>query len=394
MISQRQLFLHHLAQTSDSPMLLEIEKAEGIYLYDIYGKRYLDLISGISVSNVGHRHPKVLEAIRQQMDKYLYLMVYGEYIQSPQVLLAKKLSQLMPEGLDNVYFMNSGSESIEGAMKLAKRYTGRKEIICFSNAYHGSTQGALSLIGSEEMKSPFTPLLPGIKSLPFNNVEALANINSNTACVVAEMVQGEAGIIPGTQQFISALRKRCTETGALLVADEIQSGFGRSGSLWAFEQYGIVPDIVCIAKAMGGGMPLGAFVASKQVMSSLTHHPVLGHISTFGGHPVSCAAALAAIEVLEEENLVFKAGQKAALFSQLLKHPKIKELRAAGLMMALELGSEELNKKVILSCIEKGLITDWFLFCQSAMRIAPPLTIGEEEIKEACNIILSALDAA
>jgi len=391
MLTQRQLFYNHLAQTSETPLALEIERAEGIYLFDVSGKSYMDLISGISVSNVGHRHPKVISAIQNQLEKYLHLMVYGEYIQSPQVKLAKLLSDQLPEKLNSVYFVNSGGEAIEGAMKLAKRYTGRTEIISFKNAYHGSTHGSLSLMGNEEFKNAYRPLLPDIKQLAFNNINDLQNITTKTAAVFIETIQAEAGMVMPEGDFLEQLQIRCNKVGALLVADEIQCGFGRTGKLFAFEHYNFIPDILCLAKGMGGGMPIGAFIASKMLMHSLTNNPVLGHITTFGGHPVCCAASLATLNVLLDDKLIEQIEQKEKLFRALLKHPLIKSIKGKGLLLAIEFENFEQNKKIIDNCILKGIITDWFLFQPSAMRIAPPLTITEKQITEACNIILSCI---
>lgn len=391
MLTQRQLFFNHLAQTSDSPLALEIVKAEGVYLTDVSGKRYMDLISGISVSNVGHRHPKVLAAIQNQLDKYLHLMVYGEYIQSPQVQLAKLLSDHLPENLNSVYFVNSGSEAIEGAMKLTKRFTGRTEIISFKNGYHGSTHGSLSIMGNEEFKNSFRPLLPGIRQIEYNNSNDLKFITDQTAGVIVETIQGEAGAIVPQFDFLKDLRERCTEMGAILVADEVQCGFGRTGKLFAFEQYNFIPDILCLAKGMGGGMPIGAFIASKEMMHSLTSKPSLGHITTFGGHPVCCAASAASLKILLDENLIEKVENKEKLVRSLLKHPRIKSIKGKGLLLAIEFESYEQNKKIIDKCIEKGVITDWFLFNSNSMRIAPPLTITEEEITTACQIILECI---
>lgn len=392
MLTNRQLFLNNLAQTSDAPLALEITFADGIYLHDSTGKKYIDLISGISVSNTGHRHPHVVKAIKDQVDKYLHLMVYGEYIQSSQVKLAAKLASLLPEKLNNCYFVNSGSEAVEGALKLAKRYTGRKKIIAFKNAYHGSTHGALSIIGNESYQIPFAPLLPEIEHLEFNSIADLDAITNQTACVIVEPVQGEAGIITGTQAFLSALRKRCTETETLLIFDEIQTGLGRTGCMFAFENYKITPDILLLAKGLGGGMPIGAFISSYEIMQTLTFNPVLGHITTFGGHPVSCAAALANMEVILEEKLIESVERKSKLFfNELSKCKYIKEIREAGLMIALQLDDFSHVKKTIDHCIEKGLITDWFLFNDSSIRIAPPLTISNEQIIESCEIIIGAL---
>lgn len=392
MLSQRDLFYNHVAQTSETPLALEIERAEGIYLYDTSGKQYMDLISGISVSNIGHRHPRVIQAIKEQLDKYMHLMVYGEYIQSPQVQLAKRLSKNLPEQLNAVYFVNSGSEAIEGAMKLAKRFTARTQIISFKNAYHGSTQGSLSVMGNEEFKNAFRPLLPDTLQIEYNNQEQLAAITERTACVIVETIQGEAGAVLPQNNFLKKLRQRCNETGTLLIADEIQCGFGRTGKLFAFEHFDFVPDILCIAKGMGGGMPIGAFISSKKIMHSLTHNPVLGHITTFGGHPVSCAAALATLNVIIDEKLFDDVLHKEQLFRKLLVHKKIKAIQGKGLLLSVVFDSYEQNKSIIDKCIEKGVITDWFLFNAHSMRIAPPLTITMEEIKKACSIILSALD--
>ena len=393
MLTDRQLFLNNLAQTSDAPLALEITKAEGVYLYDISGKKYMDLISGISVSNTGHRHPKVVQAIKDQADNYLHLMVYGEYIQSPQVKLAGALAELLPEKLNNCYFVNSGSEAVEGALKLAKRYTGRRKIVAFRQAYHGSTHGALSVIGDENYQKPFGPLLPDIEHIEFNSIDELKVITSETACVIVEPVQGEAGIIIGAQDFLTALRKRCDETGTLLIFDEIQTGMGRTGTMFAFEKYNIIPDILLLAKGLGGGMPLGAFISSREIMQTLTHNPVLGHITTFGGHPVSCAAALANLGVIINEKLIENVHYKSDLFvQQLSKSQFIRQIRVAGLMIALQLDNYAHVKRVIDRCIENGIIIDWFLFNDSSIRIAPPLTINEDQIKEACRVILEALE--
>ncbi len=393
MISDRQLFLTNLAQTSDSPLALEITKAKGIYLHDASGKKYMDLISGISVSNTGHRHPAIVKAIKKQADLYLHLMVYGEYIQSPQVKLAAVLAGLLPEKLNNCYFVNSGSEAVEGALKLAKRFTGRKKIVAFKNAYHGSTHGALSVMGNESYQIPFGPLLPDVQHINFNSIVDLRVITLETACVIVEPVQGEAGIIPATQEFLSTLRKRCNETGTLLIFDEIQTGMGRTGFMFAFEKYQVIPDILLLAKGLGGGMPIGAFISSREIMSTLTVNPVLGHITTFGGHPVSCAAALANIEVLKSEKLIESVEAKSGQFLELLsKSPSIKQIRASGLMIALQLDNFAHVKKVIDICIEQGVIIDWFLFNDSSIRIAPPLSISKTQISKACKVILLALE--
>ncbi len=389
-MTNRQLFFSNLAQTSDFPLALEIERAEGVYLYGKNGQRYTDFISGIAVSNVGHRHPKVLQAIQNQLDKYLHLMVYGEYIEAPQVQLAAALAQTVPS-LDNVYFTNSGTEAIEGAMKLAKRFTGRSEFVSCFNAYHGASQGALSLAGAEFFKQNFRPLLPGIKHIEHGLMADLQKISCRTAAVVIEVIAGEAGVRVPTVAYHQALRQRCNEVGALLIYDEIQTGFGRTGSFWAFEQFGTTPDILVAAKGMGGGMPIGAFMSSKAIMSVFKENPILGHITTFGGHPVSCAASLATLNVIRDENLAQSANDKGQLIKQLLVHDKIKEVRGSGLMLAAEFEDFEILKPIIDKAIERGVITDWFLFCDNAMRIAPPLTITEAEINTACEVILEVL---
>ncbi|HSA04205.1 MAG TPA: aspartate aminotransferase family protein [Tenuifilaceae bacterium] len=393
MLSRRQLFLNHVAQTSDSPLMLEVERAEGVYLFGPNGEKHFDLISGVSVSNVGHSHHKVVDAVKQQVDKYMHLMVYGEFIQNPQVQLATKLASLLPKSLDSVYFLNSGSEAIEGAMKLAKRYTGRTEIISFKNAYHGSTQGSLSIMGGETFKQAFRPLLPDVRHLDYNNTEQLNQITSKTACVIVEPIQGEAGVVLPKDNFLSQLRERCSKVDALLVFDEIQTGLGRTGKMFAFENYNVTPDILVLAKALGGGMPLGAFIASKEIMWSLTNNPVLGHITTFGGHPVSCTAALASINVIIDENLVDSVNKKEKIFREILeKHPLVKEVRSKGLLMAVELGSFDKMLDLVKFGVKNGFITDWFLFCDTSFRISPPLTITEEECRLAAELIVKGLD--
>ncbi len=390
-LNQRELFFRHVAQTSAAPLGLEIVKAEGSILYDVHGKKYIDLIGGISVANVGHRHPKVTEAIKKQIDAYLHIMVYGEFIETPQVQYAKLLTDHLPSSLNSVYFTNSGAEAVEGSMKLAKRVTNRTQIMAFNNSYHGSTQGALSIIGSEYWRSAFRPLLPGIIHHDFGSFDALDEITEQTACVTAEAVQAEAGIIAPSVSWMKSLRKRCTERGALLILDEVQTGFGRTGKLWGFEHFDIIPDILILGKALGGGMPLGAFIAGKHIMDALTDNPVLGHITTFGGHPVCCAGGMAAMNVLLEEEMVRNVIQKEALFKSLLVHDKIKEVRSFGLWLAVEFDSFENNKKVIDACIQKGVLTDWFLFGPNSLRISPPLTISDEHIEKSCNTILNAI---
>lgn len=391
-MNNRQLFLSHLAQTTDFPLLIEVEKAEGIYLFGPNGEKYTDLISGIGVSNVGHRHPKVIAAIQSQLDKYLHLMVYGEYVQTPQTLLAKALCDTLPPQLDNVYLVNSGSEAVEGALKLAKRYTNRREIISCVNAYHGSSHGSLSVGGNEVFKRAYRPLLPGISHIQYGEPSDLGKITGETAAVILETIQGEAGIRVAEKDYFLALRKKCNETGTLLILDEIQAGFGRTGKFWAFEHFGIVPDILVCAKGMGGGMPIGAFIANKEVMEVFKNNPLLGHITTFGGHPVSAAASLATVQILQEEKLIEEVEIKAEIFKSLLIHPKIKSIRSKGLMMAVEFESFEVLKPIIDRAIELGVITDWFLFCDDSMRIAPPLVITETQIQEACQMILKAIE--
>lgn len=388
----RHLFTKYLAPTSDAPMLLDIERADGIYLYSTDGKRYADLISGIGVSNCGHGNTHIIKAITTQTEKHLHLMVYGEYVQKPQVLLAERLCSLLPKSLNTVYFVNSGSEAIEGAIKLAKRTTGRHQIIAAKNAYHGSTQGALSLMDKEYYTAAYRPLLPNVSFIEYNDIQSLDAITDATACVVLETIQGEAGYIAPQQDFLLRLRQKCNETGTLLILDEIQCGMGRTGKWFAFEQYGIEPDILVLAKALGAGMPLGAFIANRTLMDNLAQNPVLGHITTFGGHPVCCAAALAGIEFLNDSDLIPQVVQKSRLFKQLLQHPVIKSISGTGLMLGLDLGDETFNKAVISRCISKGVITDWFLHCGHKMRIAPPLIITTEQIEEVCRIIIEAIN--
>lgn len=391
-MNQRELFLRHVAQTSSAPLALEIVKADCCTLYDAGGKEYIDLIGGISVANVGHRHPKVMEAIQKQLDAYLHIMVYGEFVEAPQVQYAKMLTDHLPASLNSVYFTNSGAEAVEGAMKLAKRVTGRTQIIAFNNSYHGSTQGALSVMGDEYWRNAYRPLLPDVLHLEYNSFESLNEITAQTACVIAETVQAEAGIIAPEKEWIQALRKKCTETGTLLILDEIQTGFGRTGKLWGFEHFDIVPDVLLLGKALGGGMPLGAFIAGKNLLDTFTENPVLGHITTFGGHPVCCAAGMAALKALLEEGWIDTVKSKEELFRSLLIHPDIKAVRSFGLWMAVEFDSFETNKKVIDTCIANGLLTDWFLFAPGCLRISPPLLIAEKQIEKAAGIILQSLN--
>ncbi|MBQ2008654.1 MAG: aspartate aminotransferase family protein [Alistipes sp.] len=392
----RKQFLRHVAQTSPAPQLIEVARAEGVYFYTPEGKRYYDLISGVSVNNVGHGNAAVVEAVQRQVADYMHIMVYGEMVERPQVEYARLLAETLSEPLDTVYFLNSGAEAVEGALKLAKRYTARTEMISMRRAYHGSTHGAMSMMGApegEEWKNAFRPLLPDTKAIRFNCVEDLELITTRTACVLCEPVQGEAGVRPPEAGYLQALRKRCDEVGALLIFDEIQMGMGRSGEMFAMQKYGVVPDIVCLAKAFGGGMPLGAFISSQKIMSTLTHDPVLGHITTFGGHPVCCAAGLAAMRYLIDNQVVEDVERKGAMYESLLQnHPAVKEIRRSGLLLAVELGESEKLYKIMDHFIEEGILSDWFLFCDTAFRISPPLVISDDEIRDSVRIIRRCLD--
>ena len=392
----RKQFLRHVAQTSPAPQLIEVARAEGVFFYTPEGKPYYDLISGVSVSNVGHGNRAVVEAVQRQAADYMHIMVYGEMVERPQVEFARLLAETLPEPLDSVYFLNSGAEAVEGALKLAKRYTARSEMISMRRAYHGSTHGAMSMMGApegEEWKNAFRPLLPDTKAIRFNCEEDLQLITERTACVMCEPIQGEAGVHPPKDGYLQALRRRCDEVGALLIFDEIQVGMGRSGEMFAMKKYGVTPDIVCLAKALGGGMPLGAFVSSQKIMSTLTHDPVLGHITTFGGHPVCCAAGLAAMKYLQENKIVEDVERKGALYEELLgDHPAVQEIRRAGLLMAVELGASEKLYRLMELFIEEGILSDWFLFCDTAFRISPPLVISDDEIRDSVRIIRGCLD--
>lgn len=394
MLTNRQLFLLHLGQTSDEPLMLEIVKAEGVYMFGPSGEKYIDLISGVSVSNVGHRHPRVTSAIKEQIDSYLHLMVYGEMIQSPQVRYAELLASVLPSSLQTCFFVNSGSEAVEGAMKLAKKFTGRSRIIYFENSYHGSTHGALSIQGSNKYKNSFSPLLPDTIQIPFNETSSLSAINDKTAAVIIEPVQAEAGVLFPREGFLEEIRNRCSETGALLVFDEVQTGFGRLGHMFAINRFNVIPDILILAKALGGGMPLGAFIASGVIMSALASHPALGHITTFGGHPVSSAAGLASLKVIIEEDLASSCAVKSDIFRRELKHPLINKIRGEGLLLAIELSDPGYVRYVIRHAPSYGIVLDYFLFCDDAFRIAPPLIISEQEIKDACSKVISLLDDA
>lgn len=387
-----EVFLTHLAQTTPFPFLIPIERAEGIYLYEPGGKRYIDLISGVGVSNIGHQHPKVIQAIKNQVDKHLHVMVYGEYIQSAPNLLAKKLTSLLPPSLNSCYFVNSGTEANEGALKLAKRATGRTGIISCKKSYHGSTHGSLSVSGNETKKNVFRPLLPDVRFIEFGNMDDLSFINNKIACVIMETIQGDAGVRIPTKAYMKDLRKKCDETGTLLILDEIQCGMGRAGSLFAFEQFDIIPDILTIGKAFGGGLPIGAFIANQTLMNLLTHDPMLGHITTFGGNPVCCASALATLEIFQEEKIVEQVEAKGKLFEKYLTHPSIKEIRRIGLFFAIDFESEEKVKRIVENALAMGAVCFWFLSCPNSFRIAPPLTITEEEIKLSCEILLAAIE--
>lgn len=391
-MTQRQLFLNHLAQTSEAPLCFEVSKASGVYLYDENGKAHIDLIGGISVCNVGHGNRQVIDSIKKQVDDYLHVMVYGEVIQSPQVRYAKALAAQLPTNLQSIYFTNSGTEATEGAMKLAKRVTGRSKIISFKNSYHGSTQGALSVMGSEYWQQAFRPLLPDVYQYQYNEDAVLDAIDHRTACILLEPVQAEAGVIVPDKGWLKKIREKCDDTGCLLIFDEIQTAFGRTGSLFRFTKEEVIPDILLLGKALGGGMPLGAFVSSKTNMDLFTHNPVLGHITTFGGHPVCCAAGLAALKYLLQHKWIEEVQSKENLFKKLLVHPAINKVSSCGLMIAVHFENYETNKRIIDRCIQKGVFTDWFLFASNALRIAPPLIIGEAEIEGACEIILEAIN--
>lgn len=391
-MNTRQIFLRHVAQTSPAPVGLHIVSASGNELCDAAGRRYLDLIGGISVCNVGHGRPEVVEAVQRQAAAYMHIMVYGELVQTPQVAYAALLSRHLPEPLSSVYFTNSGTEATEGAIKLARRVTGKTDMVAARSSYHGSTLGALSVMGDEYWRNAFRPLLPGVWHGIYNDPEFLDRIGEDTACVLLETVQAEAGVCIPDPSWMEAVRKRCSETGALLILDEIQCGFGRTGRLWGFEHFNIVPDILLLGKALGGGMPLGAFIASAAHMRQLTHDPVLGHITTFGGHPVSCAAGMAALEVLLKEPYIQQVQEKEQLFRKYLKHPRIREVRSFGLLLAIELQSNEEVLRVLGRCLEEGVFSDWFLFAPHCIRIAPPLTITEAEIRRACAVFVHALD--
>ena len=392
MYTRRQIFLQHVAQTSPTPPALDIARAKGVYLYDQDNKKYLDLISGISVSSLGHGHSEILEATKAQIDRHMHLMVYGEYIISPQIKLAQELSKQLPEQLSTVYFTNSGTEATEGAMKLAKRFTGRTNFVSFRNSYHGSTQGALSICGNEWLKNAYRPLLSGQTILDFNDESQFNLIDQHTAAVFVEPIQAEAGIILPENNFLEKLSAHCKKVGALLVFDEIQTGMGRTGKLFAFQHYNVVPDILLLGKALGGGMPLGAFISSSEIMKTLSHDPILGHLTTFGGHPVCCASASAALEIIVRDKLAEIVIEKEKLFRKLLVHENIRIIRGKGLLLCIEFESEKFNQDVIAKCYDKGLITDWFLFAANCLRIAPPLIISDLEIEDACRIILEAID--
>lgn len=392
----RKQFLAHVAQTSPSPMLVEVARAQGSFFYTPEGKRYYDLVAGVSVSNVGHANPAVVRAVQEQAARYMHVMVYGELVETPQVEYAARIASLLPDPLESVYFVNSGAEAVEGALKLAKRYTGRTELISMRRAYHGSTHGAMSVMGApegEEWKGAFRPLLPDVQAIEFNDFDALASITERTACVLTEPVQGEAGVRPPQPGYLEALRRRCDEVGALLVFDEIQTGLGRTGELFAMQKYGVTPDIVCLAKAFGGGMPLGAFVSRHEIMDSLQSNPVLGHITTFGGHPVCCAAGLAALNYLLDHHVVEQVDAKGALYERFLEdHPAVREIRRSGLLLAVELGSSERLYRIMELFREVGIMSDWFLFCDTAFRISPPLTVSEEEVRDSVRLIRECLD--
>lgn len=384
-------FIKYQAQTTALPLGLQVSHASGSYIYDLDGKAHLDFVAGVSACGLGHCHPRVIRAIKEQSEKYLHVMVYGEYVQQPALQLSKKLASCLPKPLQMTYLVNSGTEAIEGALKLARRYTGRSEIIAAKNAYHGNTMGSLSLMSQEERKAPFRPLLPDIRFMRFNSGEDLEKISENTAAVVLETIQGGAGFILPEKDYLSQVQKKCKEKGALLILDEIQPGFGRTGKLFAFEHYDVVPDILVMGKSMASGLPIGAFTASQEIMMSLSRAPALGHITTFGGNSLIAAAALATLEELMESNLIEESLEKEAHFRTRLKHPLIEEIRGKGLMLALMLKDAESAKKLVLECAAKGLVLFWLLFEERAVRISPPLTITREEIDKGCDIILKVL---
>ena len=394
MPSIRELYLQHVAQTSEMPLMLEIVSAEGMYMYSTDGKKYLDLNSGISVSSLGHRHPKVIEAIKNQLDRHLHTMVYGEHIHAPQVQFAQLLSDELSNGLDSVYYLNSGTEAVEGAMKLARKHTGRYKIVACSKAYHGSTMGSESLRSDDEFTRSFMPGIPGIFHIDFNDEDQLDQIDEETACIILEPVQAEGGVIVPINDYLKKMKRRCEEVGALMILDEIQTGFGRTGHLFAHKKYDVVPDILLIAKSMGGGMPVSAFVAPKEIMMALARKPMLGHITTFGGHPVCVTAAHATLKTLLDEKIHLDVLRKEKLIHEKLKHPIIKEIRSSGLMMAVELKRRKFLKHVVNYTIENGALIDYFLFNSTSFRLAPPLVISDDQIEEGCNILLKAMDYA
>jgi acetylornithine/N-succinyldiaminopimelate aminotransferase len=392
-MSERDFFLSHLGQTTPFPFLVEVDHAEGIFIYDKQGKSYMDMISGVAVNNIGHRHPKVVSALKNQIDKYLHVMVYGEFIQDSQQLLVKELLEVLPASLDGVYVVNSGTEAIEAALKLAKRVTGRMELISFRGSYHGSTHGSMSVSGNEVKKQAFRPLLPDVQFLTHNDLTQLERITDKTAGVILETVQGDAGVRRPSVTFMKALRQRCDEVGALLILDEIQCGMGRTGKFFAFEHFDIVPDILTLGKALGGGMPIGALVSSQKRLLEFTHAPMLGHITTFGGHPVVCAAAAAAVQVLKSEINWTELEDKAQRFEERFKrHPELVEIRRVGMMFAFDMVSAERVERVVSRCMEKGLITFWFLSHPYSFRLSPPLTISEDELNLAADLILESIE--
>ena len=393
-MNNRQLFFQHLAQTSDKPIGIEVASAEGIYIMDVNGKKWVDMIAGFSVCNIGHSHPDVIRAIQQQVEKYMHVIVYGEFIQAPQVQYAKALTSLLPENLQSVYFTSSGAEAAEGAMKLAKRVTKRTKIISFKGGYHGSTQGALSVMGDEYFKNAFRPLLPDTLQLRYNNFEDLEQIDSTVACVIVEPVQAESGITPATKDWLAAIAEKCKQHCVLFIFDEIQSGFGRTGSMFAFEQLGVVPDILLVGKALGGGLPLGAFISHPKMMGLLTESPVLGHITTFGGNPVSCAAGHAALKVLLASGWIKQVEAKENILLKEMTHPSIINRTHKGLWMSLQFESDTLTKKIAATCVANGIITDWFLFAEDKIRIAPPLCITDLELSSAIKNIQLSIDQA
>ncbi len=391
-MNAKEIFFKHQSQITENPICLEISHAKGIYIFDKQGKKYIDLVAGVSACTLGHSNKQIIQSVSKQLSKYTHVMVYGEYIQEPQIKLAEKLSNYLPKKLNCSYFVNSGTEAIEGAIKLAKRITLKNEIIYCKDSYHGSTQGSLSYMGNEERKSNYRPLLPGGKMIRFNSIEDLKHITKNTAAVIIELIQSGSGFKIASKQWIKKIKNICVKNNTLLIFDEIQTCFGRTGKLFGFEKYNIIPDILCIAKGMGGGMPIGSFISSKKIMSNLKKNPMLGHITTFGGHPVNCAASLKTLEILTKTEILNQVTKKEKLFRKLLIHEKILKINGLGLMLGVEFKTKKMCDLVVKKCRENGLLAFYFLFEKKSMRISPPLTITEKEIRKSCHIILKSIN--